>query len=391
MGEVEAQELQLSIMVQAEANEVNSLPYVPNQLSRCRGFNWWLRMSIYSVFVLAGQTIATLLGRQYYEKGGKSNWLATLVQLCGFPILLPFYFIPALNKNCPTTNSTIAFESKPPSTLVLASIYASLGLLIAADCYLYSVGLSYLPVSTYSLICASQLAFNALFSFFLNSQKFTPYIVNSLVVLTISSSLLVLQGDDSADSSKVSRSKYIIGFICTVGASAGYALTLSLTQLVFIKVIKKETFRVIMDLIVFQSVFSTAIILVGFFASGDWKGIKDEMEGFELGKVSYIMNLTWTAIVWQFFTIGIVGLVFEASSLFSNSISAVGLPIVPVLAVIFFHDKMDGIKVMSLVLAIWGFISYVYQHYLDDRKFKSEKKAANDEVSKAFAQENING
>ncbi|XP_050368309.1 purine permease 21-like [Argentina anserina] len=388
MGEVEAQELQLSIMAQAEENEGKVA--VPNQLSRRRGFDWWLRMSIYTVLVLAGQAIATLLGRQYYEKGGSSNWLATLVQLCGFPILLPVYFIPALNKNCPTTNSTIALESNPPSTLVRASVYASLGALVAADCYLYSVGLSYLPVSTYSLICASQLAFNALFSFFLNSQKFTPYIVNSLVVLTISSSLLVLQGDDdSADSSKVSRPKYIIGFICTLGASAGYALQLSLTQLIFVKVIRKETFKEIINMIVYPSIFSSAIILVGFFASGDWKVIQNEMEAFELGKVSYIMNLAWTAITWALFSIGTVGLVFEASSLFSNAISAVGLPIVPVIAVIFFHDKMDGIKAMSMVLAIWGFISYVYQHYLDDRKSKREKIAANDAPSKAFPLENI--
>lgn len=381
----------LSVSVQ-EANEANTLPdvsYQP-QLPRRKGFHWWLRMAIYTLFVVAGQAIATLLGRLYYDKGGKSNWLATLVQLCGFPILLPFFFIPALNKNCSTANSTI--ESKPPSTLVLASVYASFGLLISADCFLYSIGLSYLPVSTYSLICASQLAFNALFSFFLNSQKFTPYIVNSLVILTISSTLLVLQGDDeTADSKKFSKGKYLIGFFCTVGASAGYALTLSLTQLFFVKVIKKETFRVIIDMIVYQSLTSTLVILVGLFASGDWKSIKGEMEGFQLGKVSYVMTLTWTAIVWQLFSIGIVGLVFEASSLFSNSISAVGLPVVPVGAVIFYHEKMTGIKAMSMVLAIWGFISYVYQHYLDDRKSKTEKEDANNEVSKAFPLENING
>ncbi|KAL6201255.1 hypothetical protein ACLB2K_024970 [Fragaria x ananassa] len=329
MGQLEAQERHLSITVQ-ESNEANSLP------DRRRGFNWWLRMFIYTVFVLVGQAIATLLGRQYYEKGGKSNWLATLVQICGFPIFLPYYCIPAWNKNCPTTNSTIAVESKPPSTLVLASVYGVLGTLIAADYYLYSLGISYLPVSTFALISASQLVFNAIFSFFLNSQKITPYIVNSLVVLIISSSLLVLQGDGSAD-----------------------------------------------------SIVATAIILVGFFASGDWKGVTHEMQGFQLGKVAYIMNVTWTAINWQLFQMGVVGLVFEASSLFSNSIGAVGLPIVPVLAVIFFHEKMDGIKVVSLVLAIWGFISYVYQHYLDDCKSKSEKKAANYEVSKALPLENI--
>ncbi|KAI5333202.1 PREDICTED: probable purine permease [Prunus dulcis] len=159
-------------------------------------------------------------------------------------------------------------------------VYVSLGLLVAFGCFLlYSLGLSYLPVSTYSLICASQLAFNALFSFFLNSQKFTPYIFNTLVLLTISSVLLVFQGD-----SLQTQPEYI---------------------------------------------------------------------------------------VWQLFAICGVGLIFEASSLFSNVVSTLGLPVVPVLAVIFFHDKMDRIKVLAMVLAIWGFVSDLYQHYLDDRMSKT--------------------
>ncbi|KAM2799826.1 hypothetical protein COP1_004618 [Malus domestica] len=377
----EPQEVQLNIVVN-DSNEANSSGCTDAReqalLPRRRSFNWWLRMAICTVFVIAGQSAATLLARLYYDKGGKSKWLGALVQLAGFPILLPYYFFPTKRTN-PTTNirTSTTPESKEPSTLILASIYVSLGLLIALGCFLYSVGLSYLPVSTYSLICASQLAFNALFSFFLNSQKFTLYIVNALVLLTISSTLLVLHGDSTDDPSGGSKAKYAIGFICTLGASAQYSLTLSLSQLVFRKVIRRETFRVVMDMIVYQSLVATCAILVGLFGSGEWKGLRNEMEGYELGKVSYVMNLIWSAIIWQLFDVGMVGLVFEASSLFSNAINVVGLPVVPVVAVIFFHDKMDGIKAMALVLAIWGFVSYVYQHYLDDQKSKIENKNGN--------------
>jgi hypothetical protein len=42
--------------------------------------------------------------------------------------------------------------------------------------------------------------------------------------------------------------------------------------------------------------------------------------------------------------------------------------------VIFFHDEMDGVKAIAMVLAIWGFISYFYQHYLDDSKSKAENR-----------------
>ncbi|KAM1883456.1 hypothetical protein ACFX13_004815 [Malus domestica] len=205
------------------------------------------------------------MARLYYDKGGKSKWLGALVQLAGFPILLPSYFFPTKRKY-PTTNinTSTTTESKEPSTLILASIYVSLDLQIALRCLLHS---------------------------------FTPYIVNALVLLTISSTLLVLQGDSTDDSSGGSKAKYPNGFICTLGASAECSLTLSLSQL--------------------------------------------------------------------------------ASSLFSNAINVVGLPVVPVVAVIFFHDKMDGIKAMALFLAIWGLISYVYQHYLDDPKSKIENKNGN--------------
>ncbi|CAN6546163.1 unnamed protein product [Malus baccata var. baccata] len=387
-----AQELQLSIGVKEANGEGETNSSGPSDASdrsllpRRRGINWWIRIAIYSFLVIAGQSVATFLGKQYYDKGAKSNWLATVVQLCGFPIMLPYYFIPA-SRNNPTPKGS-PIPSKPPSTKVVASVYVSLGFLIALDCYLYSVGLSYLPVSTYSLICASQLAFNALFSFFLNAQKFSAYIVNSLVLLTISSTLLAFQGEDDSggdDPSGGSKVKYAIGFLCTVGASAGYGLTLSLTQLAFKRAIKRETFRALMDMIVYQNMVATCFTVVGLFASGEWKHLKGEMEGYKLGKVSYVMNLTWTAITWQVFSVGAVGLILEASSLFSNSISALGLPAVPVLAVIFFHEKMSGIKGIAMVLGIWGFVSYAYHHYIDDRKSKTENRnAGNDEASKAL-------
>ncbi|WMV15651.1 hypothetical protein MTR67_009036 [Solanum verrucosum] len=63
------------------------------------------------------------------------------------------------------------------------------------------------------------------------------------------------------------------------------------------------------------------------------------------------------------------------------STQAIGLPVAPVLAVIFLHDKLSGIKVMSMVLAIWGFVSYMYQHYLDDLKDKAEKRGKLVELS----------
>lgn len=373
MGEIQEVQLQITAKVEEEkeaklaVNNRNNLTVTdqPTTDNRSRNYWRWIRLGIYALFVICGQAAATLLGRQYYDKGGNSNWLATLVQLAGFPILLPYYC--CINISTPFVQLQRKIKIKPPNSFfILASVYVGLGIITAADCFLYSIGLRYLPVSTYSIICASQLAFNSFFSFFFNKQTFTPYIINSLVLLTISSALLVFQNDSENKKGVLSKQKYAIGFICTVGASAGYGFQLSLTQLAFIKVIKRETFRAVLDMIIYTAFVASCAILVGLFVSREWMGLNREMEAYQLGKVSYVMNLVWTAICWQIFSIGSVGLISETSSLFSNAISVVGLPVVPVLAVVFFRDKMHGLKVIAMVLAIWGFFSFLYQNYLDD-------------------------
>ena len=42
---------------------------------------------------------------------------------------------------------------------------------------------------------------------------------------------------------------------------------------------------------------------------------------------------------------------------------------------------MDGVKAISMVLAIRGFISYFYQNYLDDSVSKAEKRDVKEEMS----------
>lgn len=136
---------------------------------------------------------------------------------------------------------------------------------------------------------------------------------------------------------------------------------------------------------IYPSFVATCGCIVGLFASGEWKSLSKEMKEYQEGQVPYLMTLIWTAVTWQISSIGLLGLVFEVSSLFSNVISTVALPVVPILAVIFFHDKMDGVKVVAMLLAIWGFLSYIYQHYLDDSETKV-KKANSNEVSVALTE-----
>ncbi|KAK7854282.1 purine permease 21 [Quercus suber] len=252
--------------------------------------------------------------------------MATFVQSAGFPILLPllFFFSPSSRSTTSTPLNTSSTKLPPLSTL--AFLCFAFGPMLTGDNLMYSHGLLYLPVSTYSLLCATQLAFNALFSFFFNSQKFTPFIFNSLVLLTISATLLAVN----------TNSENMTG------------------------IPKGKT-----------------------FASGEWKILRNGMENYGKGRVSYMMTLIWTAVTWQISSIAMLGLIFEVSSLFCNVISTLAMPAVPILAVMFFHDKMDGVKVTAL-LAVSGFLSYIYQHYLDDSKSKVYK-TSNNEASGAGA------
>ncbi|KAF3449390.1 hypothetical protein FNV43_RR10118 [Rhamnella rubrinervis] len=353
-------------MEDKEANSSSANQQPSPNLQLPRSYKSWLRMVTYVFFLVAGQSTATLVGRLYFDQGGQSKWIGSLVQIAGFPILLPIYFAISWSSKSPTSQYNSP-KRHSTSLVLLAMVYVILGVLISASCFLSSYGYSYLPVSTFSIICASQLGFTAFFSFFLNSQKFTPFIINSLVLLIISSVLLAFQ-PNSTHLTGVSKGKYAIGFVCTLCGSAVTGLTLSLSQFFFRKVIRNETFKAVLDMITFESIVATCVTLIGLFASGEWKGLSREMEGFGLGKVSYMMTLLWAAIAWQLYAIGSVGLIFEVTSLFCNVISALVLPIVQVLAVIIFHDNMDGTKVMAVILAFWGSSSYIYQHYLDDHK-----------------------
>ncbi|KAK8693367.1 hypothetical protein V6N13_070952 [Hibiscus sabdariffa] len=344
-------------------------------------WQWWLMVATNILFLIVGQAAAVLLGRFYYDQGGNSEWMATFVQTAGFPILfIPLFLLRPSRKPETSTSS-----STSPSIKLVALLYFVLGLVVAGDNMLYSVGLLYLSASTYSLICATQLAFNAVFSYFLNSQKMTALILNSVAILSLSAALIAVN-EDSEVPSGVNKGNYFLGFICTLGASALYSLLLSLMQLSFQKVLKRETFSVVLEMQIYTSLVATCVSTAGLFASGEWKGLPQEMEGFRSGRVPYVLTLVWTAISWQVCAVGVVGLIFAVSSLFSNVISTLSLAITPLAALIVFHDKMNGVKVIAMLLALCGFCSYIYQNYLDDvnaRKMESQSQSHTHDIEES--------
>nr|GME07787.1 probable purine permease 9 [Ipomoea batatas] len=299
-------------------------------------WKWWFELAFYTLLTLSGLEAAILLSRIYYDQGGNSKWLMASIQTAAFPFLIPFLFISSSPKIHPNSPS-----NPPPSLLILgflALVSTVLGLLLAATDVFYSLAIDYLPASTYSLLNSSQLAFTALFSFLLNAQSFTPYIINAVILLTFSPMLLIFSQETTSSE----------------------------------KIIKRETLKDTVILTVSQSFVATVVTLVGLFASGEWKGLRREMEGYNQGVLAYNLVLFFSAVACQAYFVGSFTLTFKVSSLFSNVVIRLATPLTPLLSMLLLHEEMSGLKVMSLLLSVWGFASYIYQQYLDDLEAASK-------------------
>ncbi|KAF8775020.1 hypothetical protein HU200_005069 [Digitaria exilis] len=301
--------------------------------------------------------------------------MTTLTQSGGSPLLVvPLLLTP------PPPRGEEQPRQPPPASSKLAGIYIGIGVLIGVDNLMYAYALQYLPVSTFSLVAATQLGFNAVTSRLINAQRLTPLIANSVVVLTFSAALLgVSSSSDTSGGDHLPRGKYAAGFVLTLAASAIFALILSLYELTFEKVVKAQTPRWVIRVQMHSNLVASAVAVVGMMTSGEWRMIAGEAAGFSGGRVRYAATLAGTAVAWQAALLGQMRLVARVSSLFANATGTVQLPLVPVFAVVLFGDRMSGVKVVAMLMAVWGFLSYVYQHYLDDRRVVAEGRKAGEE------------
>ncbi|XP_013606945.1 PREDICTED: probable purine permease 13 [Brassica oleracea var. oleracea] len=335
-----------------EEDEASSEEVLP-QIMHLKRSQWWIFVFISIFFLISAQAVAVLLGRFYYDQGGNSKWISTLVQTVGFPILyLPLCLLPA----SPRT-SYCSFKT-------LVWIYLSLGLAIGLDNLLYSYGLLLLSASAYSLICGTQLIFNAVFSYLINSEKITFWTVMSIFFLTVSALVIALD-DDSNSPSGGSKWIYVIGCLLTLLASLIYSLQLSLMQFSFEKIIKKETFAMVLEMQIYTSLVASCVSVIGLFASGEWKMLRMEMEEFHKGHVSYVLTLVGTSVSWQLGSVSAVALIFLVSSLFSNLIGTLSLIVTPLAALVVFDDKLTVAKIAAIIFAIPGVAFYMYKNYLD--------------------------
>ncbi|MCO5552720.1 hypothetical protein L7F22_006237 [Adiantum nelumboides] len=155
-------------------------------------------------------------------------------------------------------------------------------------------------------------------------------------------------------------SAYAVGFILDIAASALHGLIFAFSELVFIRLLGRESTHVILEQQTMVSFFGFVFTSIGVLKNGDFSAMKSESKRFVLGPTAYFMVIIWSAISYQVGVLGSVAILYCASTLLAGVLNSVRVPITSIAAVIFLDDPMNGFKVLSLFLTAWGFVSYVY-------------------------------
>ncbi|GLT74424.1 hypothetical protein SLA2020_462240 [Shorea laevis] len=132
------------------------------------------------------------------------------------------------------------------------------------------------------------------------------------------------------------------------------------------------SYTLVLEIQMVMSAFATAFCIIGMIINNDFKIIGREGREFELGEAKYYTVVIITAMVWQCFFVGAIGVIFCGSSLLSGVIIAVLLPVTEILAVIFYRESFNAEKGVSLALSLWGFVSYFYGEIKNNKKKKKQ-------------------
>ncbi|GLU01353.1 hypothetical protein SLE2022_186650 [Rubroshorea leprosula] len=316
----------------------------------------WILLFLSSMAMLVAFPASTLLSRVYYANGGTSKWIISWVAVAGWPltalILIPTYFI---CKTFPT-----------PMNLSLFLSYVLLGFLSAADNLMYAYAYAYLPASTAALVASSSLVFSTLFGYFIVKNKLNAGVINAVVIITAAVTVIALDSD-SDRYSNVSDRQYILGFVWDILGSALHGLIFALSELVFIKLLGRRSFHVVLEQQVMVSFMAFVFTTIGVIVNKDFQGMASEAKTFKGGEAAYELVLIWGAITFQLGVLGSTAVLFLASTVLAGVLNAVRVPLTSIAAVILLHDPMSGLKILSLVITFWGFGSYIYGNSTENK------------------------
>ncbi|XP_043708324.1 purine permease 3-like [Telopea speciosissima] len=315
-----------------------------------------------------GNCAGPLLLRLYFVHGGKRIWFSSWLETGGWPVILfPFaasYLKRRRSKGRGDSHDATRLFLMKPFVFIACAI---IGILTGLDDYIYAYGVSLLPVSTVSIIIASHLAFTAVFAFLLVRQSFTPFSINSIALLTVAGVVLGLNTSVDRPANE-SNKQYLIGFFMTIAAAALYGLVLPLVELTYKKAKQTITFSLVIEMQLVISIFATLFCTIGMLVNKDFQVIPREAREYELGEAKYYLVVAFTAIIYQFFFLGAIGVIFYGSSLFAAVIICSVLPITEVIAVFIFQESFTAEKGVSLALSFWGFASYLYGELKANKK-----------------------
>jgi hypothetical protein len=165
--------------------------------------------------------------------------------------------------------------------------------------------------------------------------------------------------------------------VLDVAGSALHGLIFALSELAFATHLaaaagnndggaSSSRFHVVLEQQVAVSLSAFAFTSAGLAAFGEGFGaMRREAAVFSAGgggKAGYAMVLGWSAATFQLGVLGATGVVYLGSTVLAGVLNAVRVPVTSVAAVIWFHDPMSGFKILSLVITVWGFGSYVVGH-----------------------------
>nr|GMD48193.1 purine permease 3-like [Ipomoea batatas]GMD91270.1 purine permease 3-like [Ipomoea batatas]GMD94002.1 purine permease 3-like [Ipomoea batatas] len=326
---------------------------------------------IFNCIILGiGNCGGPLITRLYFLDGGKSVWFSSWMETGGWPMnLIPLLLTYIQRRRSEGSNAKLLFIT--PRIFMKAAI---IGVLTGVDDYVYAYGLSKLPVSTTVLLIATQLAFTAGFARLLVNQKFTAASVNAIVLLTIGAGCLAIGASGDRPTGETEK-EYILGFVLTLTAACLYGFVLPWIELTYRTAKQAITYTLVLEMQLVMCFFSTSFCSFGLLVSKDFKTIPDEANAFSMGVGKYIAVCIGSAVLWQLFFMGVVGVSCFGSSLMSGIIISALTPVTEVLGVLFYHEKFRGEKALSLVLALWGFVSYFYGEMQTSKESKDHEES----------------